>query len=365
VRLPSPRSTALVIAGAVLLAAGGWRVFAQAQAGPAARCDACGAPVNDLPNPYRTITGPDKNFHYFKLPAGRTWGSTAAVDMDKDGKTIWVAERCGGNSCLDAASGQMSPLDPVLHFDENGNLLKSFGAGLIVMPHGIFVDKDDNIWITDGRADKNKKTGHTVLKLSPDGKVLMTLGTPGVTGEDETHFNAPSDVIVAPNGDIFVADGHGNKTNARIVKFSKDGKFIKAWGKEGKGPGEFDQPHGLAMDSAGRLFVADRANSRLQIFDQDGKFLAEWKQFGRPSGVWIDKSDTIYVADSQSSDKTNPGFKQGIRIGNVKDGKVTAFIEETQSLGALEGVGADDDGNVYAGYTNAMNLKRFVKRESR
>jgi sugar lactone lactonase YvrE len=197
--------------------------------------------------------------------------------------------------------------------------------------------------------------------LSPDGKVLMTLGTPGVTGEDETHFNAPSDVVVAPNGDIFVADGHGEKTNARIVKFSKDGKFVKAWGKEGKGPGEFDQPHGLAMDSAGRLFVADRANSRLQIFDQDGKFLAEWKQFGRPSGVWIDKREAIYVADSQSSDKTNPGFKQGIRIGNAKDGKVTGFIEETKFPGALEGVGVDDDGNIYAGYTNAQNLTRFVK----
>ena len=144
---------------------------------------------------------------------------------------------------------------------------------------------------------------------------------------------------MAPNGDIFVADGHGDGTNARIVKFSKDGKFIKAWGKEGNGPGEFNVPHGLAFDSAGRLFVADRANNRIQIFDQDGKLLDTWKQFGRPSGITIDKNDMIYVADSQSGDKLNPGFKQGIRVGNVKDGKVTSFIEETKFLGALEGVG--------------------------
>jgi sugar lactone lactonase YvrE len=202
------------------------------------------------------------------------------------------------------------------------------------------------------------------MKLSPEGRVLMTLGTPGQAGEDATHFNAPSDVVIAANGDIFVADGHGEKTNARIVKFSADGKFIKAWGKEGSAPGEFNVPHGLALDSAGRLFVADRANNRLQIFDQDGNFIAEWKQFGRPSGIWIDKNDAIYVADSQSSEKTNPGFKQGIRVGDAKNGKVTDFVEETQYLGALEGVGVDGNGNIFAGYTNAQYLRRFVKKVS-
>ena len=116
------------------------------------------------------------------------------------------------------------------------------------------------------------------------------------------------------------------------------------------------------MDSAGRLFVADRENNRIQIFNQDGKFLAEWKQFGRPSGVFIDKNDTIYVADSQSTEKTNPGFKQGIRVGSAKDGKVTAFIPETVDLGSLEGVGADDAGNVYAGYTGRMDLRRWTKK---
>ncbi len=306
--------------------------------------------ANSAPNPYRLDEG------WAKQPMGRGNGSTIGLNVDRDGKSMWIYDRCGGNTC------EGSKIAPLNKYDASGRVVASLGAGMTNFPHGLFVDKDGNVWITDGRADRNKKTGHTVLKLSPDGKVLMTLGTPGEAGEDASHFNAPSDVVVAPNGDIFVADGHGDKTNARIVKFSADGKFIKAWGKEGKGPGEFDVPHGLAFDSAGRLFVADRANSRLQIFDQDGKFLAEWKQFGRPSGVWIDKNDVVYVADSQSTDKTNPGFKQGIRVGSAKDGKVTGFIEETKYPGALEGVGVDDDGNIYAGYTNAQRLEKFAKK---
>jgi streptogramin lyase len=188
------------------------------------------------------------------------------------------------------------------------------------------------------------------------------LGKPGVAGSGQDTFNAPSNTLVAPNGDIFVADGHGGDTNARIVKFTKDGKFIKAWGSKGTAPGQFDTPHMLAMDSAGRLFVADRVNNRIQIFDQDGQFLDEWKQFGRPSSVYINKNDIIYVADSQSTDKTNPGFGQGIRVGTVKEKKVIAYIPETKELGALEGVASDEAGNVYAGYTNTMNLRRFVKK---
>ncbi len=303
---------------------------------------------NTAPNPYRLEEG------WAKQPMGRGNGSTIGLNAARDGKSMWIYDRCGGNSC------EGSKIAPLNKYDAQGRVVASIGAGLTNFPHGLYVDKDDNVWITDGRGAKGK--GNTVMKLSPDGKVLMTLGTPGEAGNDDKHFNAPSDVVVAPNGDIFVADGHGDKTNARIVKFDKNGKFIKAWGKEGTGPGEFNVPHGLAFDSAGRLFVADRANNRIQIFDQDGKFLQEWKQFGRPSGIAIDKNDQIYVADSQSTDKVNPGFKQGIRVGSAKDGKVTGFIEESKYLGALEGVGVDDEGNVYAGYTNAQRLEKFGKK---
>jgi DNA-binding beta-propeller fold protein YncE len=306
--------------------------------------------ANSAPNLYQ------EQQNWAKQPMGRGFGSTIGLNVDKDGKSMWIYDRCGTNQC------EGSNIAPLNKYDADGNLVKSLATGMTVFPHGLFVDADDNIWITDGRSDKNKKIGNTVLKLSQDGKVLMTLGTPGAAGNDETHFNAPSDVVVAPNGDIFVADGHGDKTNARIVKFNKDGKFVKSWGKEGKGAGEFDVPHGLALDSAGRLFVADRANSRIQIFDQDGKFLEEWKQFGRPSGIWIDKQDQIYVSDSQSSDKVNPGFKQGIRVGSAKDGKVSGFIEESKYLGSMEGVGVDDAGNIYAGYTGAQMLKKFAKK---
>ena len=303
---------------------------------------------NSAPNPYKV----EEN--WAKLPPGRKWGMTIGVSADRDGKTLWTFDRCGKRDCIGSND------NPIQHWDANGNLIKAFGAGMFIYPHGLYIDAQDNVWVTDGREMGGK--GQTVMKFSPDGKLLMTLGTPGQPGTDATHFNAPSDVLVAPDGSIFVADGHGDKTNGRVVKFDRSGKFIKAWGKPGKAEGEFDQPHSLAMDSAGRLFVADRGNSRIQIFDQDGKELAVWKQFGRPSGIWIDKNDMIYVADSTSTDKTNPGFGQGIRIGSVNDGKVMAFIPETKELNSLEGVTADDSGILWGGYTGSQNLRRFVKK---
>jgi DNA-binding beta-propeller fold protein YncE len=225
---------------------------------------------------------------------------------------------------------------------------------------GQVVDKEGNVWVADERARNGK--GAVVVKFSPEGKVLMTLGKPGMPGNGPDYLNGPSGVVVAPNGDIYVADGHGGQTNDRIAKFDKSGKFITAWGKHGKAAGEFDSPHGIALDSAGRVYVADRTNNRVQVFEPDGKFVAEWKQFGRPSDVAIDKNDNIYVADSQSNPTNNPGFKQGIRIGNVKDGKVTSFIPEPSAeMQAPEGVGVDDAGNVFGGWTGKMAVRRFTK----
>jgi NHL repeat len=315
------------------------------------------ADPNAAPNPYRTVE------NWAKLPEGRAWGQVISADIDRDGKSVWVVERCGGTSCA------YSDLAPVLKFDSSGNLVKSFGAGMIVRPHGLFIDKNNNVWVTDGDAESGK--GDQVFEFNQDGKVLLTLGKAGVAGDGPDTFNKPSDVLVAPDGDIFVADGHGPGSNARIVKFSANGKFIMAWGKEGMGPGEFNNPHSLAMDSKGRLFVADRGNNRVQIFDQDGKFLEEWRQFGRPSGVFIDKHDILYIADSESNLARNPGFRRGIRIGSVKDGKVTAFIPdpvlnpgqglEPTNGTAAEGVAADDAGNVYGAEVGPRNFKRYVK----
>jgi sugar lactone lactonase YvrE len=324
------------------------------------------ADPNAAPNPYRLDEG------WAKLPAGRNWGATFGISVDRsDGKTMWAFDRCEKQTlCGD------SQLSPIFHFDATGKVIANFGAGMFAAPHGLFVDRAGNVWATDFQVRNGK--GYTVKKFSPDGKLLMTLGEEGVAGDNESHdlFNAPSNTLIAPDDSIFVGDGHGmvdgKPTNARIVHLTKDGKFIKAWGHSGTGPGEFETPHMLAMDSLGRLFVADRGNNRIQIFDQEGRYLTEWKQFGRPSGVYINKNDIIYVSDSTSNEKTNPGFTQGIRVGSVKEGRVTAYIPETAEPNALEGVAADDEGNVYGGYTNTpnftkggppeVNFRRWVKK---
>lgn len=313
---------------------------------------------NHAPNPYRTIEG------WAKLPDGRQWGATSAVYPAPDGKHIWVAERCGANLCVN------SDVDPVLLFDESGKLVRSFGKGMIAWPHGIFVDAEGNVWIADavGYAPVPEGWGHVIYKFSENGELLMTLGKKGIAGSGKDTFNKPSAVLVAPNGDIFVADGHDEGGNNRIVKFTPDGKYVKEWGKAGTANGEFIDPHALAMDSAGRLFVGDRGNSRIQIFDQEGKHLATWTQFGRPSGLFIDSNDILYSADSESNARRNQGWKRGIRIGSAVDGFVNAFIpdpepdQDNSATSAAEGVAVDAAGNVYGAEVGPQGLRKYVKK---
>lgn len=310
-------------------------------------------PSIDLPNPFQPAVS------FGQLPDGRAWGGTTAVAIDADGKGVWVFERCGGESCAN------SKLPPVLHFDPSGKLLTSFGAGMFVFPHGIAVDREGNVWVAD--ADGKNGKGQQVVKFSPSGKVLLTLGKAGMPGDAPGYFNRPSGVAIAKNGDIFVADGHGGDSNARVVKFSKAGKFITAWGKKGTADGEFDTPHAIAVDSREQVYVADRSNSRIQVFDANGKFIADWKQFGRPSGVYVDANDMIYVADSQTTDKagctTDPGCRHGIRIGDTKDGSVHYFIPRPDGdpVGA-EGVAADANGTVYGASNEGKRIVRFSKQ---
>ena len=318
-----------------------------------------------LPNPYRAADG------WAQLPGSRQMGAVGGVDIDPDGEHVWAVIRCDataperfGNECLD------SDLDPILKFDQDGNVVESFGGGMFIWPHGIDVDPDGNVWVTDAVAAARTPEGtrgHQVVKFSPEGEVLMRLGTPGTPGSDPNQFNAPSGVVVADNGNIFVTDGHGDNTNNRVMKFSDDGTFIKSWGQTGYGPGEFRTLHAIAIDSRGRVFVADRSNNRIQIFDQDGDFLASWNQFGRPSGIFFDRDDHIYVADSESDDVQNPGFEMGIRVGDALSGWVSEFIlypwgdpRETAGNGA-EFVTVDAAGNMYGGEPRPRRLQKYVR----
>ena len=332
------------------------------------------APVNDRPNPYQTIEG------WAKLPAGRIWGSTSAVAIDRDGRSVWVAERCGQNSCVG------SDLDPVLLFDATGTLVRSFGKGMVNWPHGIHVDHDGNVWIVDGRDNRpapartaaadappapmpDRIFGHQVLKFSPTGTLLMRLGTAG-GARAPGFFYQPNAVHVAPNGDIFVVEGHSDASDAtaRVLKFDAKGTLLLSWGVRGSGHDEFAQPHALAMDSRGRLFVADRTNNRIQIYSQAGALLDTWLQFSRASGLFIDRNDVLYVADSESGsiEPARPEWQRGIRIGSARTGEVTAFIPDpvatTRNTSAAEGIAVDAQGVIYGAEVGPRALKRYVKQ---
>jgi hypothetical protein len=310
--------------------------------------------------------GVDAQRHHYRrdsawaqLSGGATWGEVTAVEVAADGN-VFVLSRCfakDNNGCIGH-----DDVPPILKFDRSGKLLKSWGQGMFVFPHGAFIDREGNFWATDGRGVPGK--GHQVFKFSADGALLMTLGKAGVAGNGHDTFNQPTDVVTAANGDIFVADGHRGSPNSRIVKFSKDGTYIKEWGKKGSGPDDISEPHTIAIDSQGRLFVGDRENNRIKIYDQDGRLLDTWKQFGRPSGIAIMKDDLIYVTDSESG-PDNPGWRKGFRIGSAKDGVPTDFIEDIESTtpdhSGAEGVGVDAQGNVYGAVVRRHGLDRWIR----
>lgn len=316
---------------------------------------AAAQPVGD----YRAIDD------WARLPAGRTWGAVTGVYPDPDGRHLWVLDRCGANSCLG------SDLDPVLRFDLDGNLVASFGAGVFAWPHGFFVDDSGNVWVADGptgalaeEAARQGK-GQQVFKLDPTGRILMTLGIAGVTGgpNDRDRFSAPADVLVAPNGEIYVLDGHGAGGNNRVVRFDPAGRYRGEWGSSGPGPaaGEMSDPHAIAMDSRGRIFVGDRRNIRIQIFDRDGRFLEHWTHFGPPSNIFIDANDVIYVTDTQTTalpgwygERRPEGWVRGIRIGDAATGRVTQFIPSE-----AEFVAADRAGNVYGAHVPGEMLIKY------
>ena len=301
--------------------------------------------LNDLPNPYERI------YPWAQMPEGLAWAQTIGVEQGPDGN-IYALHRCFENSCIDRDE------PPILVFAPSGEFVRSWGEGMFVRPHGFHIDSEGNVWATDDRA-------HVVFKFSDQGELLMTLGKAGVSGDGPDVFDQPTDVLVAPDGNLFVTNGHGMGAN-RVMKLTSDGGFIKAWGSSGSGPGEFDIPHALAMDSQGRLFVGDRNNARVQIFDQEGNFIDQWTQFGRPSGLAITPDDTLYVADNESYGPLNPGVKKGIRVGSAKDGTLQYLIEDLEATSlepaGAEGVGVDAEGNVYGAVVRRMMLEKHERQ---
>jgi DNA-binding beta-propeller fold protein YncE len=307
----------------------------------------------------------------------RPWGGSNGVAIGSDGKSVWATDRCSPGTtpgCLGSKG------NPVHLFDESGKEVRSFGAGMFVWPHGIHVDGGGNVWVTDSRAPSaddlkkfpgEEKKGSVVVKFSPDGKVLLTLGKPGVKGDPPEALTEPTDVVTDPaSGDVYVAESHTNVTDpnlvGRISVFDKNGKFLRTIGKTGTGPGEFRTPHGLEFDSRSRLIVADRHNHRIQILTKDGKFVAEYFEFGRTSGLAIDPNDVIYTTDSESAERTHPGWLRGIRIGSLKDGKVTIFIPPHTAPNSTdgtmgEGIAIDAAGNIYTAEAQLRGITKYVR----
>jgi DNA-binding beta-propeller fold protein YncE len=214
---------------------------------------------NDLPRPY--VTQRD----WGELPEGTgAWAAVTAVEPSPNGQFIYVIHRCFENSC------ENRPEPPILKYDYEGNLQMAFGAGLFVFPHGAAVDHEGNLWVADARG--NEEIGHQVIKFSPEGEILMTLGQSGRGGSGPNLLHSPNDVVIDPNdGDIFVADSHRGGLNNRVVHYSASGDYIKEWGGKGSAQGLISEPHTIAMDSRGRLFVGDRENNRIQLFTQEGE----------------------------------------------------------------------------------------------
>lgn len=321
------------------------------------------APINDeLPNPYQPGVR-----NWAALPGGRAWGSTAGIDIGPKGE-LWAIDRCGANTCEGSSLPTVHRIDP-----STGKVLRSIGAELFVFPHGLHVDRQGNIWVTDGQSSKDGTKGHQVLKLSPEGKVLMRLGIAGKKGSTRDMFDEPCDVVTAPNGDIFVSDGHFGQqaaatpaTTSRIVKFSREGKYITSFGRWGAAPGELKTPHAMVIDSRGRLIVADRGNMRIQIYDLDGNLQDSWPQFSRVSGLFIGPNEMLFAIDSESTAGNHKGWRKGVRIGSLKDGTVMHFVPGHQTDNpdgaAGEGIAVDRNGTIYAAENTLRGITRYLRK---
>lgn len=277
-----------------------------------------------------------------QLPEGFALGQVSGVDVDSHNH-VFVFHR--GDP-------------PILCFDgATGKIVASWGDGMFAVPHGLTVDRQDNVWLTD-------VGHHQVFKFSHEGRLLMTVGARGVPGLDGTHFNKPTDVAITPGGDFYVSDGYGN---SRVAKFSARGEFLFDWGRKGDQPGQFDLPHGIALDPQGRVYIADRSNARIQVFDGDGKFLAQWKsaELGRPWGLTVGPDGYLYVVDGGDMKPKPPDRGRVVKL----DLKGNA-VDQWGSFGSYDGqfywahdVGVAGNGEVYVADVHlGMRVQKFVRK---
>jgi len=326
-----------------------------------------------LQNPYVA------DMNWYQMPAGRFLGGVSGIDTDRDGASIWIAERCGG---INACDGQQ--VDMIMKIGEDGKIKKMFGKNLINYPHGLFVDRDNNIWVTDtwsnvmptvgGSPAPNPNHPHPggaqVIKFDQNGKILLRIGKPGIYGTGPELLSQPSDVVTDSKGNIYVADAHDTApANNRIAKYDKNGKYLMEWRScHPSQARQIDCSHSIEIDSQDRIFVANRANNVIQIYDTNGKMLAVWPHFGKPTGLMIDDDDNLYVADSQTGAGNGNGFVKGTHVGSARTGEVKWFIPDPlgnsapwTGAGTLspESVTALKDGRIITASVRPQGLYRW------
>lgn len=287
-----------------------------------------------------------------KRPAGVEWGHVPGIAVDSHDR-VWVYTRA---------------TPPVQVYEADGRFVRSWGQDVIKTAHHIKFDGEGNVWLADIGT-------HVVRQFTPEGKLLKTLGTPGEAGDDDTHMNQPTDMAIAPSGEVFVADGYGN---SRVVHFDARGRFKKAWGKRGTGPGEFSIPHAIALDSRGRIYVADRNNVRIQVFDQKGNFLTEWRDLIVPWGFWMTKADELWVCGSSpmpwrpTDEALGCPPKDQVFMKFNTDGKLLQLWtvpkaadghEQPGECNWVHALAFDSQGNFYAGDIIGKRAQKFVRQK--
>lgn len=311
--------------------------------------------VNDSFTRYELVKG------WPQLADSFTLGNPTGIGIDTN-QNIFIIHRANREWPLFGSMPQskINSRTIVLFDGHSGKILNSWGDNIFIMPHGLTVDKNNNVWVTDVGL-------HQIFKFSHSGNLLMTLGTPKIAGNDATHFNRPTDVAVASDGSFYVSDGYGN---SRIIKFSPEGKYLFEWGKKGDAEGEFNIPHGLDLDDKGNVYVTDRENSRIQVFDSSGRFLKTFsnKNFGNICSITFDKTNKKLVAIDDVTFLKLKHRGSDILILDSAGNTQTRFGRSGFYDGPLcwyHDVAIDNNENIYTGDIHGNRIQKFKKISTR